>query len=220
MTSHFPSSIPKAQLSQTRVLTVPLRGDHIPSTSLPTHVIALSPARASSSSSSEALLFPIHAIMLAINCPNLPRIPGSSPHVSSNGTVTLPVIQLSVPSPSAFPTIQNYLYAHDSSALLMSLVGGPLAVPPSFLALISPSSQHSPGQTVRSTLASGQKLHQLSAHLCAAAGGLQSLMARATTVVGVWRTVVALGIADPEMWDVLDLSWEVLLGAMNLAAGV
>jgi hypothetical protein len=45
-------------------------------------------------------------------------------------------------------------------------------------------------------------------------------MGVAGVVSGVWRNVVALGVADPELWDVLDLAWEVVLGSLNLAAGV
>ena len=46
------------------------------------------------------------------------------------------------------------------------------------------------------------------------------LMGIAKGISGVWRNVVALGIADPELWDALDLAWEVVLGSLNLAAGV
>jgi hypothetical protein len=30
--------------------------------------------------------------------------------------------------------------------------------------------------------------------------------------------MVALGLYDPELWDAVDLAWEVVLGALNLAA--
>jgi hypothetical protein len=30
--------------------------------------------------------------------------------------------------------------------------------------------------------------------------------------------MVALGLCDPELWDTVDLAWEVVLGALNLAA--
>jgi hypothetical protein len=73
---------------------------------------------------------------------------------------------------------------------------------------------------VESTLASGQKLHQLSLHVSnATSRDLQAMMNRAMAIVGCWRNIVALGISDPDMWDVLDLAYEVLLGAINLAAG-
>ncbi|EEB98437.1 hypothetical protein MPER_02052 [Moniliophthora perniciosa FA553] len=34
----------------------------------------------------------------------------------------------------------------------------------------------------------------------------------------VWQDMVALGLHDPELWDTIDLAWEVILGALNLAA--
>jgi len=30
--------------------------------------------------------------------------------------------------------------------------------------------------------------------------------------------MVALGLHDPELWDTVDLAWEIVLGALNLAA--
>jgi hypothetical protein len=34
----------------------------------------------------------------------------------------------------------------------------------------------------------------------------------------VWQDMVALGLYDPQLWDAIDLAWEVILGALNLAA--
>jgi hypothetical protein len=31
--------------------------------------------------------------------------------------------------------------------------------------------------------------------------------------------MVALGLHDLELWDTLDLAWEIILGALSLAAG-
>ena len=73
--------------------------------------------------------------------------------------------------------------------------------------------------TVQSTLASGTSLHQLSSYLCSATGGsLQALTTHAAHVKELWQDMVALGLHDPELWDAVDLSWEVVLGALNLAA--
>jgi hypothetical protein len=72
---------------------------------------------------------------------------------------------------------------------------------------------------INETLASGPRLHQLSIFLCAHAGSsLQTLTSHAGHVTALWRNTVALGLFDPELWDAMDLAWEVVLGALNLAA--
>lgn len=73
--------------------------------------------------------------------------------------------------------------------------------------------------TVQSTLASGNLLHQLSTYLCSSASSnLQTLTTHAAHVKELWQDMVALGLHDPELWDTVDLAWEVVLGALNLAA--
>lgn len=215
--SHLPTALSRSQLSQTRALTIPLRSSSVPANTLPTHILALSSSKSSSSSNApDVLLFPVHSIALALSCASLPRIPPYNPKISQD-TVTLPVVSLSLPSPSSFPTIQNYLYTHDAATLLAGLLGSSSAVPGSFASMLASPSHAS--ATIKSTLASGQKLHQLSLHMADATGrDLQLLMGRAAAIVGCWRNIVALGISDPDMWDVLDLAYEVLLGAINLAA--
>jgi hypothetical protein len=137
------------------------------------------------------------------------------PQPGHNGCLNLPVLPLSVPSPATFAPLHYYLYTHNSAALLSSLLPK-ASLPPQFLSAISSS----PSQ-IKSTLASGGKLHQLSSSLLMYANrDLQLLMSQSNAITGVWKNVVALGISDPDLWDTLDLAWEVLLGALNLAAGV
>ncbi|KAJ6565631.1 hypothetical protein DFH09DRAFT_1314926 [Mycena vulgaris] len=42
--------------------------------------------------------------------------------------------------------------------------------------------------------------------------------ARSWGMQELWQDMVALGVYDPELWDALDLAWEGILGALNLAA--
>ncbi|KAJ6552196.1 hypothetical protein DFH09DRAFT_1366325 [Mycena vulgaris] len=42
--------------------------------------------------------------------------------------------------------------------------------------------------------------------------------ARSWGMQELWQDMVALGVYDPELWDALDLAWEVGLGVLNLAA--
>ncbi|KAF9238976.1 hypothetical protein BU15DRAFT_88193 [Melanogaster broomeanus] len=198
--SHLPSLDP---------FTIPLRAtSHAPS--YPTHILALS---RSSSQDSSAVLVATHAVVLASHCSSLPRLPPSaaSGHPSATVSVTLPVLPLTVPSPAAFAPLHAFLYTHSVPQLLSTLLP---AVPASFLSTLT-----SP-QALRGTLASGPALHKLSAHLLSSAPGMGALTGVAQNIAAVWRNAVALGVHDPELWDCLDLAWEIVLGAMNLGAGV
>jgi len=74
-------------------------------------------------------------------------------------------------------------------------------------------------QAVRATLQSPDTLHQFSARLCQHSGGnLSTLMGLTARVKDLWQDLVSLGLYEPELWDTLDLAWEILLGALNLAA--
>ncbi|KAF8842797.1 hypothetical protein BDN67DRAFT_988890 [Paxillus ammoniavirescens] len=206
--SHLPSSMPRSQLQQTRSLTIPLRASsHTPS--YPTHILALS---RSSSQDSSALLVATHAVVLASHCASLPRLPPSpvSGHPNATVSVTLPVLPISIPSPAAFAPLHAFLYTHSIPQLLSTLIP---AIPASFLSTLT-----SP-QVLRGTLASGPSLHRLSSHLVSSAPGMGALTGVAQNTAAVWRNAVALGVHDPELWDCLDLAWEVVLGAMNLGAG-
>ncbi|KAJ6573052.1 hypothetical protein DFH09DRAFT_1362204 [Mycena vulgaris] len=73
--------------------------------------------------------------------------------------------------------------------------------------------------TLLATLASPPALHALASHLCAAsASNPSALMGHAGHVKELWQEMVALGVYDAELWNALDLAWEVVLGALNLAA--
>jgi hypothetical protein len=45
-------------------------------------------------------------------------------------------------------------------------------------------------------------------------------MGYAQHITSLWRNAIALGVHDKDLWDVIDLAWEVVLGSLNLAAGV
>ncbi|KAI6132915.1 hypothetical protein EV401DRAFT_1914900 [Pisolithus croceorrhizus] len=206
--SHLPPSMPRSQLYHTTSLTIPLRPTQH-AVSYPTHMLALSKP---SSNDTSVTLVPTHAVVIASQCASLPRLPPTYAPAQPGATasVTLPVLSLSVPSPSAFAPLHAFLYTHSVANLLSALLP---AVPSNFLSTLT---SH---QALRGTLASGPALHSLSAHLMSSAPGLSALTGVAQRIAAVWRNAVALGIHDPELWDCLDLAWEVVLGAMNLGAG-
>jgi len=42
------------------------------------------------------------------------------------------------------------------------------------------------------------------------------LMAYSDQVSAFWRLICALGVFDNDTWEVVDLTWDAVLGAMNL----
>jgi len=215
--SHLPITIPKSHLRHNMPLTVPVRSPSSSASSqaptYPTHFLALSSNSKSQTGLTDELpLIPTHSLVLAAHCASLPRMPPSSPQAYGN-TVTIPVLPLSVPSPQAFQTLHQFLYTHNLSGLLHALLP---SLPSVFLSSVSSS-------TIYSTLSSGPKLHQLSAHcLSNAQHGqpTQILMGHAQHITSLWRNAIALGVHDKDLWDVIDLAWEIVLGSLNLAAGV
>ncbi|KAJ7507054.1 hypothetical protein B0H11DRAFT_2153557 [Mycena galericulata] len=242
--SHLPQSLPRSHLPA--ALTIPLRASSSQShPSYPTHALAVHATSSSKSSApapgESASLFPVHAVVLAAHCAKLPRLPPAAPPSRSGSALTLPVLPLALPSPHAFAILHPWMYTHRLDAALGAL----LPLPPAFLdglAAAHSSSSHShsshshshsrssshasqpqpptPPQTLLlAALASPPTLHALAAHLCATAGAnLSALLAHAGHVKELWQDLVALGVYDPALWDALDLAWEVVLGALNLAA--
>lgn len=212
--SHLPLTISKSHLRHNAPLTVPIRlSPSQQAPTFPTHFLALSTNSKSQTSISDQLpLIPTHSLVLAAYCASLPRMPPSNPQAYGN-TITIPILPLAVPSPQAFPTLHQFLYTHNLAGLLSSLLP---SLPSTFLSTLSSS-------VIHSTLASGPKLHQLSAHcLSNSQHGYptQILMGHAHHITALWRNAIALGVHDKDLWDVIDLAWEIVLGSLNLAAGV
>ncbi|KAJ6588161.1 hypothetical protein B0H19DRAFT_1098183 [Mycena capillaripes] len=220
--SHLPPSLPRSHLPS--ALTVPLRAQPhgAPAApSYPTHALAIAPPAPKGNPAAlqdpPQAIFPVHAVVLAAHCAKLPRLPPSMPRSSQSASVSLPVLPLALPSAQAFAILHAFMYTHRLDAALASL----LPLPPAFLdSLSSPSSGgHSPSTILSAALATPSVRHTLAAHLCAVSGGnLSALMGHAGHVKELWQDMVALGMYDPALWDVVDLAWEVVLGALNLAA--
>ncbi|KAF5350607.1 hypothetical protein D9756_008652 [Leucocoprinus leucothites] len=201
----LPPSLPRSQVSST--LKVSLRAPDAEA-QYPTHLLAISPAKSSSPASDHVHIFAVHAITLAANCARLPALPPSNPIPSVNGNLTLPVLPLTLPSPAAFHVIHQYLYTHRLDAVMTSL-GFPA----------SAFQQNLTHQNVRAALQSPDALHQLAVRLCQhTSGNLGKLTALTARVKDLWQDMVSLGLYEQELWDTLDLAWEILLGALNLAA--
>ncbi|KAF7344464.1 hypothetical protein MSAN_01928000 [Mycena sanguinolenta] len=186
--SHLPSALPKSSLPS--FITVPLRP---PRDSVhpyyPTHALAISNSSPSESSDT-LLIFPIHALVLAAHCSKLPVLP--PPAQRTSASVHLPVLSLTVPSAPAFAILLAFMYSHRLDAVLDAL----FPVPPFLLA----------------------QTHTQNAHLCAASkANVQVLMIHTAHVKDVWQDMVALGIDDVALWDTVELAYQIVLGALNLA---
>jgi hypothetical protein len=107
------------------------------------------------------------------------------------------------------------MYTHRLDAALATL----LPMPQAFLESLSHGGRgHTPASVLSRALDTPEVRHTLASHLCAAAGGnLSALMSHAGHVKELWQDMVALGMYDASLWDALDLAWEVVLGALNLA---
>lgn len=161
-----------------------------------------------------------------------------------NGEVvlTLPVVPLSIPSPTAFPLLSAYLYTQDSDNLLRALLGVPLSptsspthssVPSILLSPADslPTPAPSPQLLPRSDLAPvpssdspaglaaefSARVSQTSRALAAVhIGDGDALLKKVGFVMGLWRNAYALGVYDSGLWSTLDAAWAVLLGAMAI----
>ncbi|KAJ7151312.1 hypothetical protein C8R43DRAFT_1190717 [Mycena crocata] len=222
--SHLPTSLPRSHLPP--ALTIPIRASSSSGnghSSYPTHalVIGSSSSKHGQAPDAQQSLFPVHAVVLAAHCAKLPRLP--PPARSSSSSAVLPVCPLALPSPQAFSILHAFMYTHRLDAALSAL----LPLPASFIESLAASYSSSasargaptPVALVHAALSEPQTRHALSAHLCAsAAGNMSALMAHAGHVKELWQDMVALGLYDSELWDTLDLAWEVVLGGLNLAA--
>ncbi|KAF5351458.1 hypothetical protein D9757_012060 [Collybiopsis confluens] len=200
--SHIPKTLPRSHLPPS--LSIPIRA---PSSAVqptyPTHVLAVSSSK--SSHDSQATMVPIHSLMLAAQCAHLPELRTGRAGLSHS--LQLPVIPMSIPSPAAFTVLHAFMYDHRLDRVLKHL----FPLPPNFLANMSHSA-------VRATQQSPQTLHQLSLFLCDASScDLQKLTTHASHVRDLWQDMVSLGMFNVELWDTIDLAWDVLIGAMNLA---
>lgn len=170
----------------------------------PTHVLAISQSK---SHSDHVAIFPVHGVVFASHCANLPRLPAPNAQTSSS-SMHLPLLALSVPSAAAFALIHSFLYTHSIGSLLASL----LPLPKEFThGLSAEAAQH--------TMQSRSKMQKLSHALCSASGrNPQALMAHASHVKELWQDVVHLGVHSPELWLAIDLAWDIVLGAFNVAS--
>lgn len=173
------------------------------SSDMPTHMLAVYSRQSSVSPNPtrRVMLFPTHNIVMALHCAHLPMLPKSTAtEPDSVGQMTLPVIPLCVPSPETFSRLSSYLYTKDASHLLSMLL--PTGMLTSLLSHADMLDADAP------------EVQQFSNKLCATYTP-HALLTHAMTINGLWRNVCALGIFDARLWEVLDLAWDIVIGALE-----
>ncbi|KAI0050342.1 hypothetical protein FA95DRAFT_1487496 [Auriscalpium vulgare] len=174
------------------------------SAEMPTHMVAVY-SRLSNTTRRRVTLYPIHNVMFATHCANLPALPPShpTPPTTPGSRITVPVVPLCLPSPPTFPHLSAYLYGKRADVLLASLL--PCAPPAFDKSGTDEDRQRAAIKQFASKLAATYTPHALLQH--------------AMRVNGLWRNACVLGVFDDALWATIDLAWEVLLYALAIATG-
>ncbi|KAJ6591194.1 hypothetical protein DFH09DRAFT_196124 [Mycena vulgaris] len=174
----------------------------------PTHMLAIhtsppkdGPSNGPSNVPRAVTLVPVHSAVLALYCARLPAFPEKNPspaYISDDRTqLMVPVQPFCIPAPATWPKLASFLYTKRADILLKSLLPCP---PP-------------PALENDRTLVPGFATRLATTYTS------QALLLHVNTVHGLWKNVVALGVFVDELWDTIDLAWEVLLTAMAISAG-
>ncbi|KAJ6573010.1 hypothetical protein DFH09DRAFT_1459295 [Mycena vulgaris] len=153
-------------------------------------------------------IFLVHAVVLTAHCAKPPCLPLSARAGSScTASATLPVLPFTLPSPHAFAILHAFMYTHRLAPALAAL----LPLPPAFLGSASwaqrrgahrrnpPRDPRLPARVARPRLAPPRLFLLQPQRAYGTCGHVKEL----------WQDMVALGVYDPELWDPLDLAWEV-----------
>ena len=166
---------------------------------LPTHMLAI--FGKPSGGPRKVTLYPVHSLVLASQCANLPKFPSALPaplQESGQQEVEVPVFSICLPSPPSYPHLSRYLYTKQVDLLLRAFLPG--SPPPSFLD-------------------NRDRLLVPFATDLASTFTLQTLAKHAINLHGLWQNVCALGIFDDDLWDAIDVMWQTLLTALAVATG-
>ncbi|PWN20963.1 hypothetical protein BCV69DRAFT_282469 [Microstroma glucosiphilum] len=190
----------------------------------PTHVFALHssmPAEGrngtASPASSNGMLVPIHALAYVLQCVSLPALPSASacPAASTTGMRDMPVVPLRIPCPQAFPVMHRFIYNHNATELLCSLLpirhitttlnrsSSPFGVP----TLGADATTLPKHFTVTRAV---QILSELP---------VSELLGHAKQVHACWANGIAVGLLSHLYWSTLDRAWDMIVGAMTLKRG-
>ncbi|KAJ7031546.1 hypothetical protein C8F04DRAFT_1041195 [Mycena alexandri] len=167
----------------------------------PTHMLAVYQKDVPGNARRPVTLVPTHSVVLALHCARLPKLKASPPvpsYTTEDRTeLVVPVQPLCLPSPAAFSHLLVFLYTKRADHLLKTLL--PCPPPPTL----------------------DEDRTQLPAFAARLADTYtpQALLLHVNSVHGLWQNACVLGVHLDELWDQIDLAWEVLLTAMAISAG-
>ena len=168
-------------------------------------------------------LVPIHALVLASFCANVPALPGLPKGVREemeviNGPdrwtrITVPVVPMGVPAPEVAGLLSAFLYTRDERQLMRALIGIDVASPPSYSPTTSPAAE--PEYELESDI------HDAILHtsLLLSSTPLPVLTHRAKNIAALWRNACAMGVHESSVWRAVEASWAVIVGAVAVAGG-
>ncbi|KAK0473322.1 hypothetical protein EDD18DRAFT_1226134 [Armillaria luteobubalina] len=178
--------------------------------SLPAHAPAEGPTcflGVFAQNSTKVTLHPAHHEILATHCAGLPKGIQASP-----AGAEIPVHPLCLPDPQSYALLSQYMYTHRQDLLLASLF--PLGSLPA-----------NPFPTAAHLSDSPKIAEEIHAQLLALAENLakdytqHKLLGGLSNVHGLWKNIVALGVDDDGLWEVLHAAWGVYLTAAGWTDG-
>ena len=135
---------------------------------------------------------------MAVHCANLPMLPQSTTSkLDHAGNMLLPVVPLYIPAPETLSQLLGFLYTKNVYHLLSTLLPTGIGHTP-YLLLAQDNTE----------------VQQFLAKLWATYAP-HALLMHTMGINGLWRNTVALGIFDDQLWDILDLFWKVIIGALG-----
>lgn len=191
--SHLPSSIPGSHIPQSPGIPL-IQMENCPDLILPTHILAVYKSSHGVPHSETYKLFPVHSDLLGLYCP--PIQPAREP-VYLNKTVDLPVIIFSLPCPSAFIILLDFMYKQRKESLLRGVFSLPAD-----LSLSGPDSAVIQGLSDYLYDASKDEPFHFIEHI--------------RHVRDLWQNICALHIRDEDSWEALDIAWA-SVGGLALA---
>lgn len=193
---------------------------------LPTHMIAIHnpSAEPTADMKRKVTLYPVHNVVLASQCSNLPPLPLTPIDArfiaASQIHQKLPVVHLGVPHPDSFPLVKDFLYTQSVLPLLAYMLPFVPAAGPFCSAA---SVAMNPNANVETRAEATQKWkHQMSekyASQLAEKHTAQTLLNHCIRTYSLYRNVVALGISNTRIWEMMDMCWEILIVAITRATG-
>ncbi|OBZ76426.1 hypothetical protein A0H81_03128, partial [Grifola frondosa] len=156
-------------------------------------------------------LFPIHHLVFAAHCARFPLLEISRVDAPTQpgSEITLPVVPFCLPHPDSFGQLASFLYSRRGDLLLSQLLPSP------------PPTGH-PGIVVCMPPAPSTTESTLNVEFARRLAGTftpHALFQYLMHVNGLWRNACALGVFEETLWAVIDVAWDILLNALNIASG-